>query len=288
MQARIARGPHVTLGIAEPATPEQVRAAFLELTKRFHPARFGRLAPDVQRMATEVFLGIKGAHDSVLKALGAPTRRGAAFKSGSMPQLDDHSPTGPLAAVRPGATHPPAVPIAEPRATGSQRLAIPRTLTPTQRPPISQPATPRTLTPTSRPPQTSAPSAPTPPSPAQAPRPTASRAASPPPADDEFSSETVRHFGVPPAAAWSERAAYQDALDLLGARDWAAAKTALNALATRVPQSRPYKALLSYARGRELQAAGKREEAVREYERALQLDPAMPQAKLALAELARK
>jgi TolA-binding protein len=281
MQARIARGPHFTLGIAEPATPEQVRAAFLELTKRFHPARFGRLAPDVQRMATEVFLGIKGAHDSVLKALGAPTRRGAAFKSGSMSALEilpAAKSTGSIPTVRPAGTQPPGgVPTPQASAAGSQPLTMPRTLTPT-RPPIAA----RTVTPSSRPPQP----APTPPAPtsAQAPRPATARPAVPQPED--LSPPTERHAGVP--AAWNERAAYQDALDLLGARDWAAAKTALNALATRVPQSRPYKALLSYARGREMQAAGKRDEAAREYERALQLDPAMPQAKLALAELTRK
>ena len=42
MQLRLSQGPHIALGVAEIPTPEQVRAAFLDLTKQYHPARFGR------------------------------------------------------------------------------------------------------------------------------------------------------------------------------------------------------------------------------------------------------
>lgn len=77
MQSRISLGPHAALGIGEGASPEQVRAAFLTLTKTFHPARFGRMSPDVQRLSNEVFLGIKGAHETLLKMLGVPSRASA-------------------------------------------------------------------------------------------------------------------------------------------------------------------------------------------------------------------
>lgn len=85
MQSRISSGPHAALGVGEGATPEQVRAAFLALTKTFHPARFGRMSPEVQRLSNEVFLGIKGAHETLLKLLGVPSRA-PATGSGSFPR----------------------------------------------------------------------------------------------------------------------------------------------------------------------------------------------------------
>ena len=65
MQARISsQGPSVALGMEDSgATPESVRAAFLTLTKQFHPARFGRMSTEIQRLSNEVFLGIKAAHE---------------------------------------------------------------------------------------------------------------------------------------------------------------------------------------------------------------------------------
>ena len=46
MQARLAKGPHDALGLASNATPGEIRTAFLELTKVYHPARFSRLSVD--------------------------------------------------------------------------------------------------------------------------------------------------------------------------------------------------------------------------------------------------
>jgi predicted Zn-dependent protease len=104
---------------------------------------------------------------------------------------------------------------------------------------------------------------------------------------------TPRTDGTPPPAqraapVLDERAALQDALELIGLRDWSAARQALHALAARVPQSKPYRALLCYTRGREAQAAGKIEDAGLEFQRALQLDPELVQAKLALADIKRR
>src|SRR5678816_3805731 len=105
MQSRISQGPHAALGIGEASSAEQVRAAFLQLTKLYHPARFGRMASDVQKLANEVFLGIKGAHDHLTKLLGssgrvAPTR---AFADGT----NKTQFTGPQPRVSAG-TEPPA------------------------------------------------------------------------------------------------------------------------------------------------------------------------------------
>ena len=69
MQDRLARGPIAALGITASSTPEDARAAFLQLTKQYHPVRFGRMAAEIQKLANEVFLALRAAHDTVAKTL---------------------------------------------------------------------------------------------------------------------------------------------------------------------------------------------------------------------------
>ena len=71
-------------------------------------------------------------------------------------------------------------------------------------------------------------------------------------------------------------------------RNWTAARHCLHALAAKVPQSKPYRALLCYTRGREAHVAGRADDALLEYQRALQLDPDLAQVKQAVAELQRR
>ena len=73
MQDRLTRGPMVALGITPASTAEDVRAAFLQLTKVYHPVRFGRMAADIQKQANEVFLALRAAHDAVAKTLRRPS-----------------------------------------------------------------------------------------------------------------------------------------------------------------------------------------------------------------------
>lgn len=87
---------------------------------------------------------------------------------------------------------------------------------------------------------------------------------------------------------FDERVELQQVLDALGQKNWGAAKALLNGLAARVPASKQYRALLAYTRGREAQTAGRGEDAVMEFQRALQLDPDLQQAKSAMAELLRR
>jgi len=90
------------------------------------------------------------------------------------------------------------------------------------------------------------------------------------------------------AAVFDENSALGEALALMEARNWTAARHALHALAAKVPQSKQYRALLCYARGREAHVAGRAEEALIEYQRALHLDPDLAQVKQAVAELQRR
>jgi len=157
MQDRLARDPSAALGIAAGATVEDVRTAFLELTKQFHPVRFGRMAVDVQKMANEVFLSLRAAHDALAKAL----RR----------------QTGPLPRI-PAPTPAQATPLVVP-ANGSGRTGQTAALRPAPRPagdatgeraPVQPPARlplrpPVPPAPASRPPVRPVVAAPAPPAP---------------------------------------------------------------------------------------------------------------------------
>jgi len=136
MQERLARGPVAALGITAAATAEDVRTAFLQLTKRFHPVRFGRMASDIQKQANEVFLALRAAHDTIAKTLRRPAAPGTVpvaqpsagdGRTGQgLPPRTARSPAAPdaaaaaAAAANPAANRPGAAP---PRAPGVARPA---------------------------------------------------------------------------------------------------------------------------------------------------------------------
>lgn len=341
MQMRISQGPYAALSVGEAATAEQVRAAFLDLTKQFHPARFGRSSPEILRLANEVFLGIKSAHDQLMKNLGAP--RHMPRGSSALP-VNVLSPSGTqrgtgLAGQASGAR---GIDRGTDRGfnPGTERNLNPgteRTLNPgtdrgidrgTDRP-LARPSTPSMRTPSAgipRPPSPSAtttarpqtprlgtppsgerPSTPSPTEPADRRgtpigTPTPSRPTTPlhtsrlgtppgqrpatPPADSGVrfgAGPTAQRGGVP-----DEEAQLKQGMDLLSSKDWSGARLAFHALAARVPQARNYRALLCYARGRETAATGRIDDAVMEFQRALQLDPDLEIAKAAIREVQRK
>src|SRR5437868_9192562 len=72
MQDRLSRDPYSALGLIPSATPADIRGAFLQRTKEFHPARFARMSPDIQRLANEVFLQLRAAHDIIAKPTTIP------------------------------------------------------------------------------------------------------------------------------------------------------------------------------------------------------------------------
>ena len=77
MQDRLARDPYEALGVVPTSPPADVRSRFLELTKQYHPARFARMAIEIQKLANEVFLSLRGAHDQLSRpARGSPRRTG--------------------------------------------------------------------------------------------------------------------------------------------------------------------------------------------------------------------
>jgi hypothetical protein len=505
MQLRISQGPESALGLGDAFSPEDVRARFLSLTKQFHPARFGRMSSDLQRLSNEVFLGIKSAHETLLKVLGVPARNAGAARatggmqpiapegtarttslrptgamprlsstgttppatmfargtdrsspttrtttpstgvkisgqSGSIPRAGDSGPmpgqSGSIPRPMPGASGrtptpggtPPLARQGTPAPGQTSPIARPGTLPPGQTSPIARPPTGQTPPTTTRPPtlqpgqtsplarqqgvrpptlqpgQTSplAPRAPgqpqgqgarpptlqpgqtspiarpgtlppgqtspiarqgtpapgqtspiarqgTPapgqtspiarqgtPAPGQTspiarqgtPAPgqtspiarggvpgsaqnfnpptqrglansasTARPDPSRPPAPSSTNFNIATQRGVAPqqtqplqraSAAFDETASLDEAVAFMEQRNWTAARVSLHALAAKVPQSKQYRALLCYSRGREAHAAGRTDEALLEYQRALQLDPDLAQVKQAVAELQRR
>lgn len=298
MQLRISQGPEAALGLGEAISSESVRAAFLQLTKQFHPARFGRMSNEVQRLSNEVFLGIKAAHDTLQKVFG-----GGPVRTSAIPIVADGTQRTPAPVMRTtssiarvGSSQIPLTPPSQ-LARGTDRPA--RQPTPPSRsgtPPLGVPLPPKTPTTQSMPQQQR-------------------------PANRLFGGDlnpgTIRHNGVSPppqppttqvmpktqpvpttqqptqaiprapAASFDERGALREAMILLDTKQWMAARQALHNLAAKVPQSKSYRALLCLARGREAQAAGRPDEALLEYERALQHEPELAQAKQAIAELPR-
>lgn len=138
MQDRLARDPMAALGIASGAGVEDIRTAFLELTKQFHPVRFGRMASDVQKMANEVFLALRAAHDQLAKT--------ARRQSGPIPVARSAAPA-PIAASGTGRTlqpvppRPPSAPPATPIGRTVLRPAAPGQV-PARPAPPAKPAAP--------------------------------------------------------------------------------------------------------------------------------------------------
>jgi hypothetical protein len=98
--------------------------------------------------------------------------------------------------------------------------------------------------------------------------------------------DALAAFTLPPGIEpGTEEADLESAMHLLRRKQWSEARRTRHALAARNGKEKRYRALLSYARGREAQDANRRDEARTEFARALQLDPDLGPAKAALAQV---
>ena len=148
MQERLARGPIAALGLTASSTPEDARAAFLQLTKHFHPVRFGRMASDIQKLANEVFLALRAAHDSVARPLrrttGATPPRGTPAGAPASSPVNGRGQALPPRAVRPQSHDLGERPVMPPSTPPSSASG--------PRPAVARPAAPGAPVPASRPP----------------------------------------------------------------------------------------------------------------------------------------
>ncbi|HEY4183192.1 MAG TPA: hypothetical protein VGM90_40490 [Kofleriaceae bacterium] len=320
MQARLSRDPYDALGLTGAASHEQVRSAFLQLTKQFHPAKFARLAVDVQRLANEVFLALRGAHDTLAKpsvtprpATGqlpvlrpqAPTRPSSppqnvsASGSGARPPTQAHSttqavpithaPTQPLPR-----TQPPSGPSAPLRTTPATPASRPPPAAPTQpMRPVARMGTGIPDDPArSRLAQASAPPAqPTTPATTGVNR-TPIRPGAPVPATPAVGRAPTRPTNAPAVATSPLAAATAANTDpkltsiykLMEKNQFESARMLLEDLVSEKPTP-AYKALLHFARGREAMLAHRLDDARVDFMEAMQIVPEHPLAKSAMVEM---
>ncbi len=285
MQDRLGRGPNVALGVGPNPSPEELRSAFLTLTKAYHPARFGRMSNELQKLANEVFLQIRAAHD-LLRANQPPPRTTT-------------SPGMPVVKPAPRVTVGTTVgmpPIARtPVAVGTQR--VPRDVTkplpvvpdtrepaPRDRPsgpiPVLKRPDPGAKTPPLELARPTGPRRPT----TQGP-PIASRDEAFPRVETKPGTGQIPLGRMDPATTMPPAPSVTVALDLLAQQQWDAAKIALSALSAMAPDSRHVRALMAFAAGRQAQIERRLDDARVELQRALQLDPDLAVAKTALGEL---
>jgi hypothetical protein len=269
MQDRLVRGPIAALGISASATAEDARSAFLQLTKQYHPVRFGRMAVDIQKQAHEVFLALRAAHDSVLRTL----RRGTGPIAISPTPVAISGPaTAPVSAPH-GAPSPSPSPSPSPH--GAPPAVSANGRGGAQALPMRGP----------RPPGQDAAGAPTAGLRSGASRPVAAPAVPVAPVGPAASGRTP---GVArPAGSTGPITAQDEAavVDLLQRQQWNQARSALHQLSARDPGSKRIRALECYARGREAQLDRRLDDARVELQDALDLDPDLQLAKTALTEL---
>lgn len=270
--ARFKGPPLVAFELASGFDAAGLRASFMALCKRYHPAKYARFSPPTVRLANEVFLVIRRAHDDLARGLtSAPPRPGTPSNgvpiNGAAPRRAATPPTGvPIArpspaGVRPAgvaSTSPPAPSAAPPRPTA----APPR---PAATPPPSRPAS------TGPAPRAAAPAAPA------ASTATTRTSVVPPPAADRGPSLNPKLGPLPATDPRFERA-----LEHLRERRWAEARPLLSELSAGAPTDVRYRAYLHYLRGWEAFELGKDGEARAEWRRALACDPGLGMAQWAL------
>jgi len=278
MQDRLARDPTSALGLGTNATAAELRAAFLQLTKQYHPVRFGRMALDIQKLSNEVFLALRAAHDTLAKGL----RQAAPVAAGRGPTPSALGSQVMAPAPAPG--HAPAagrslqpIPAKPPRTANDSGERLPvggRTPTPVTGVRVSA----------SRPPASQPPSIPRPPPshPSHPSHPGSTGQSGP----ARLASGPVSPAGTAqPAAPAASRGDEAAALDLLQRQQWDQARSVLHQLSARDPSSKRIRALMCYARGREAQLDRRVDDARVELQDAIELDPDLQLAKTALTEL---
>lgn len=276
-----ARDPRSVLGVARTADRTALRAAFLAATKAFHPNRFARRGPEIQRIANEVFLQFKHAYEQVQQPAAATAGKASA------PRRAASAAAGPPA---PPARERPSRPA--PRAAAGAGSGEVRTIKRAVPPPIPADARRRSARGTGAAGRTAAGDARNRATPALG----VARAAGTPPAGMPMPRERPdgsKQLSAEVAHAARERkevaaASFDSALKLLKDGKPAEARVRFRQLAVEHPQDRRYRVYLHYAWGREHMAAGRPDQARAELGRALGIDPEFAAARRDLDALSRK
>jgi hypothetical protein len=265
--------PFQVLGVGYEAGDDEVRAAFGELTKRYHPDRYARYPSlELRRLAAEIFILIRDAYRKIDTAAGrerelAALGRGAVPRAMPLPRMG----TGPIA--RADVKRPPTpalgVPIAIPSKTPGLGVPIVPGVTPGVRktPAFGAPIT------------AAAPPVPSPVPPSIAPMP-----APPRPAETAPTALGVRP-NLGGAAGTDLDAAALEAL--LDEGKYVEALALCQLAARKNPADRVARGGVELAEGLRALAGKDRLEAAQRFENVLEIDPSNERAARELAEMRR-
>jgi hypothetical protein len=237
--------PAAALGLSPSASADEIRARFLALVKLYHPNRFARRPADVVRLANEVFLHLRRAHQRMGDRGSATSERVAAATAtaaGTAPpaafaRAADISPPTQPKLTRPADISPPTQPRLEVDAALARRRRA-----------RSQPTGATNGNP--------------------------SAGSSPPssPAALEVLDKVRRREE-------EQKERFESAVMDARQGRLPSARATLRALVHESPSARQYHAYLHYVTGRMHESAGRHSEAASEYDRALTFDPALEAAK---------
>jgi hypothetical protein len=277
--------PFLVLGVGYEAGDAEIRAAFGELTKRYHPDRFARYeSSELRQLAAEIFILIRDAYRRLGDAAGRAQLLQSIGKSASAPRAipsPSRSPslTPPRAFQRPPSV--PAAPVAREGALPTVTVPVPAVIRPpasTRRPT----ADPHPPAPPAAPASGTAPGSPAPAgrSPASTRPPAAARGAGASPF-----ARTQQAPVLPGAVDPGELAALEDLIDQARLDE---ALAGYRMLARRHAHDRNVRAGVELCEGLLAIAARDRLEAAQRFETALEIDPSNERAARELAEMRRQ
>lgn len=270
--------PFLVLGLGYEASDADVRAAFAELTKRYHPDRFARYqSTELRQVAAEIFILIRDAYrrlgdeqsrHSVLSSLGRIGQRTIQVPQRATPPLG--SPSQPVPVIKKSASSSQPLPKAATQKLDDEGSTPTIPARPIPRPVTDKPSGAiRNVVDQSR---AARPSVPQPPS-----RPTP-----PPPLTERRPITTQAPAGLSDAADSSELEELLDA----GRIDEALAGYKL--LAKKHPNDRSLRAGIELCEGLAAIAQRDRLEAAQRFEAALEIDPSNERAARELADMRRQ
>jgi len=302
--------PFLVLGVGYEASDSEVRAAFGELTKRYHPDRFARYeSHELRQVAAEIFILIRDAYRKlddavaraqVLHSLGkpAPGPRAVASPRRVSPSVPPPKPPqrpSPVPASASGASPMPSPPGAL-ATTGSGASPAPVAMT--------SGTAPTSPVPVIRPPGASLPPIPRPAEirPRATKRPTGDPLPAVPDVRDTRGAPGRRAATDPGAAAASRRAAQSQPIAVVSAEpvDVSAlealidqgklddALAAYKLMGKKHPHDRNLRAGVELCEGLRALAARDRLEAAQRFEAALEIDPSNERAARELADMRRQ
>lgn len=118
--------PGVALGIDPDASADQVRARFLALVKVYHPNRFARRPADIIKLANEVFLLLRRAHQRVGERASASASASAGTGTSTPQPTTAAAAAVALVVARASEVSPPSQPKLDVDAALAARRRRPR------------------------------------------------------------------------------------------------------------------------------------------------------------------